>query len=183
MLRRVFLSLSILALTGCGQDDLTSNKYCNLRARFAYTPVTDVSQLYSSCQSMGQWCTIIATGNQFIFSNPQGSTSRNMTAADTYKGFYMGLSGFIVGLPSIPELGYDYSIVTCYDLACRNCYEEDCVTKRLTLNTDGTASCSKCNRIYNLNNQGIVAQGDAGKSLYRYRVTYSPSSNAISINN
>ncbi len=168
---------------GCDQGDLVSSKYCNLPARFTYNPVSAVSQLYTSCNSMGQWCTITmsASGNQFVFTNTEGSTSVNRTQVNNYTGFYLGLSGFLVGLPNIPELGYDHTTVTCYDRACRNCYEEAYVTKPVTLNTDGTATCPKCNRTYNLNSQGIVAQGDAGKSLYRYRITYG--NNTVVINN
>lgn len=173
----VFTLLLCVACEG-GLDD--GRKFCNLPARFTYTPVSAVSQLYSSCNSLGQWCSIIASGQQYIFANPQGSTPVNRSAVNNYTGFYMGLSGFLVGLPSIPEPGADLSVVTCYDLACSNCYEEAHVTKRLNLQNAGMATCPKCQRTYNLNNQGIVAKGSPGKSLYRYRVSYLGNTLAIS---
>ena len=183
MLRRVCLALSLtlLSLTGCVEEGYTSQKFCNLPARFSFNPVSSVSQLYSAVNSMGQWCTITATGTQFVFANTTGSTPVNRTQVNNYTGFYMGLTGFIVGLPNIPELGTDYSVVTCYDRACRNCYEEQYVTKPLTLHANGTATCPKCQRTYDLNNQGIVSQGDPGKNLYRYRITYG--NNTLAINN
>ena len=170
-----------LPLVSCNDDGLVSNKYCDLPARFSYNPVSAISQLYSACNSMGQWCTITAVNTQFIFANPEGSTSVNKTAVSSYTGAYMGLSGFLVGLPNIPELGSDYAVVTCYELACRNCYEHDHVTKKLTLEMGGTVSCSKCGRSYNLNNQGLVSKGEPGKSLFRYRVNYG--NNTLVINN
>ena len=182
MLKRTFLAVvSLLLCVACNENELVSRKYCDLPARFSYNPVSAVSQLYTSCNSMGQWCTIIASGQQFVFANPEGSTSVNRTAVQNYTGFYLGLSGFLVGLPSIPELGTDYPVVTCYDRACRNCYEEAHVTKPLTLKTGGRALCPKCDRTYDLNNQGLISQGEPGKSLYRYRVYYS--NNTLAINN
>lgn len=196
MLKRTFLAVvslfperailavcSLLLCLACGETELVSRKFCDLPARFSYNPVSAVSQLYTSCNSMGQWCSIELTkSQQFVFANPDGSTAVNRTAVQNYTGFNMGLScGYLVGLPSIPELGTDYPVVTCYDRACSNCYEEAHVTKPLTLKTGGQAVCPKCDRIYDLNNQGLVSQGLPGKSLYRYRVYYS--NNTLAINN
>lgn len=182
MLRRVCLALSLtlLSLTGCDEADV-SQKYCNLPARFSFSPVSSVSQLYTACNSMGQWTTITLSGNRFLFANPQGSTPVNITQANNYTGFYLGLCGLLVGLPTIPELGSDYSVVTCYDLACSNCYEQDYITKPLTLQTGGEATCPRCHRTYDLNNLGLVSRGEAGKQLYRYRIAYA--NNSLVVNN
>ena len=170
-----------LVFASC-DGELRNNKYCNLPARFSFTPVTSVPQLYSSCESMGEWCSIEATGSQFLFTKPGGSQGKvNRTALDGYMGFYMGLSGFIVGLPNIPELGETMSVVTGSDLACRNCYDDFNVTRRMTLQTGGYAYCSRCQRTYDLNNTGQVSSGEAGHPLYRYRVYYG--NNTLSINN
>ena len=180
MYKKIFIVLSLILFVACG-DELTSSKYCNLPARFTFTPVNSISQLYSSCESMGEWCSIEVSGNQFLFTKPDGSQGKaNRTALEGYTGFYMGLSGFIVGLPNIPELGETMSVVTCYDLACRNCYDDFIVARHLTLQ-QGYAFCSRCQRTYDLNNTGQVAHGEAGKPLFRYRVYYA--ANTISINN
>lgn len=176
----IFLCL-LLSCVSCN-DEMVSNKYCSLPARFTFTPVNSISQLYTSCESMGEWCTIHATGNKFLFTKANGSQGEaNRTAVDGYTGFYMGLAGFIVGLPNIPELGETRSVVSCYDLACRNCYDEAYVARSLTLQEGGLAYCSRCHRTYDLNNTGQVSQGDAGKALYRYRVYYG--NNTLAINN
>lgn len=158
-----------------------SHKYSNMPAKFSFSPVSAYSQLYTACNSMGEWSTIRAEGAQFVFSNPTGSTSVNRTQVQNYSGFYMGLSGFLVGLPNIPEMGSERPIVTCYDLSCSNCYHTNSVTKRLTLHTGGTATCSTCHRTYDLNNLGQVSQGEGGINLFRYRVFYG--NNTLSIQN
>ena len=168
-----------LALSSCG-DAVVSNKYCSLPANFTFTPVNSISQLYTSCNSMGEWCTITAEGKKFVFRNLSGTGEANQTALTGYSGFYMGLSGFIVGLPNLPEMDADFPIVTCYDLACSNCYAQSYVTRPLQLREGGLAYCTRCQRTYNLNNIGIVSEGDSGKPLYRYRVYYTNNTLAIS---
>ena len=131
---------------------------------------------------MGEWCTIKAQNNQVLVAKPTGAPGIiNITADVMYNGMYLGLSGLIVGLPNTPELGEDYPVVTCFDLACRNCYEERNTTPRLSLQEGGYANCLRCKRTYNLNNTGQVSKGDAGKPLYRYRVYYG--NNTVSVDN
>lgn len=171
----------MVLLVSCTGDAIVSNKYCTLYARFNYNPVSAVSQLYSACNSLGEWSTIRAVNSQFVFSNLTGETPVNRTQVQNYSGFYMGLCGFIVGLPTIPEVGTAQSVITCYDLACSNCYHNNSVTRQLKLQVGGKAYCGSCHRTYDLNNTGQVAQGEAGIPLYRYRVYYG--NNTLSINN
>lgn len=184
MRRPLRLALGALLLwpgvSTCG-DAVVSGKYSNLPARFTFTPVNSISQLYTACNSMGEWCTITLSNSRFHFTNLSGTGLANQTAQSGYTGFYMGLSGFIVGLPNLPEPGSDAPVVTCYDLACRNCYEDHSVTRPLQLQTGGWARCPRCQRSYSLNSTGIVSQGSAGKALYRYRVYYG--NNTLSVNN
>lgn len=172
---------TLLSVAACGDDALVSHKYTKLSARFHYSPVSAVSQLYTACNSLGEWSTVRAVNAQYVFANASGETAVNRTAVGDYSGFYMGLCGFLVGLPSVPEVGNTISTVTCYDLACSNCYHTNHVTKRLALQSGGKAHCSTCQRTYDLNNLGQVATGEAGISLFRYRVYYG--NNTLSINN
>jgi len=170
---------------GC-RDEVTNNKYCKLPARFSFNPVNSISQLYSSCESQGEWCSIVLSNQKLYFTKCTGSQGvANLTALSGYTGFYMGLCGFIVGKPFMNELGYEYPVITCYDLACPNCYQEQTVTRKLTLLEGGLAICKNgsnpCHRTYNLENQGIVIDGKAGRALYRYRVLYG--NNTLSVNN
>ena len=114
------------------------------------------------------------------FQDTTGSTAVNRTAVSNYQA-YVCLSGFIVGLPTIPEIGTDAPAITCYDLACSNCFRDRSVTKALTLQQGGKAHCTSCQRTYDLNNIGQVTSGNAGINLFRYRVYYG--NNTLSVNN
>lgn len=173
--------LILLMAMSCRSDAIVGNKYCNLPARFTYTPVSAISQLYAACEAMNEWCTITADPDRFIFTNLGGSTPVNRTAGGYYVGINMGLRGFIVGRPPLSEMGYDAPAVTCYDLACSNCYDQGGQRLALTLMTGGRAFCNTCQRTYDLNNMGIASKGDRGIPLYRYRVTYTK--NTLVINN
>ena len=129
------------------------------------------------------WKAIQNDGQRFCFTNAAGKTSFiNVTAIADYKGYYPGLSGFIVGKLTIPEVGEDFVRVVCYDLACSNCYQTNNITKPLSLQTGGFAKCHSCGRTYNLNDGGnVTAAGPGGRPLYRYRVNYI--SYALIINN
>lgn len=177
---RGVVAFLLLATTAC-TDMVVSNKYCNLPAHFTYSPVVAISQLYSACNSQGEWTTITAKNEQFIFANLTGSTPVNRAQLDNFHGFYMGLCGFIVGLPNIPEMGSDMAVITCYDLACSNCYKDKSVTRPLQLQPGGFAYCKSCERTYNLNNLGQISRGDAGITLFRYHVYYG--NNTLTINN
>ncbi len=173
----------ILLLSSCS-GELVSNKYCKLPARFAFEPVSAYATLYSSCESMGEWCTIRVSddGTKFIFAKPTGTPDTPpITERDKQAGFYLGLSGLIIGLPNIPEIDTPVPVITCYDLACRNCYDDYGTALPMKLREGGEAHCSRCRRTYNLNNAGLVASGIEGKPLYRYRVYYG--SNKLVVSN
>lgn len=170
--RRILLTCAgMLALSACNSSD---GIFTRLPAYFVMDNVLQAPVLYTSLQSMGEFCTIRATNNKYEFASPTLPTPSyiNATQLSNLSGFYMGLSGFIVGLPNIPELGQEQSRVVCFDLACSNCYHNSNITKRMQLQEGGYAHCHTCNRTYDLNNQGLVMQGEAGKSLFRYRVSY-----------
>ena len=147
------------------------NPYCDLPVKFVMENVYQVPTLYIACNSLGEFCSITSNGTQFVFKGSKESSYVNTTAINDYSGFCLGLSGLIVGLPNVPESRQTQNVVVCYDLACPNCYEDYNVSKPLTLQ-NGIATCAKCSRSYDLNNGGIVSDGNPGKYLFRYRVTY-----------
>lgn len=94
----------------------------------------------------------------------------------------MGLSGFIIGLPNMPELGAITSRPVCYELACINCYNDNNFAHDVTLMAGGQAKCDRCGRVYNLNDQGIIISDHTGRKLDRYHISYSGGvTNAVSI--
>lgn len=177
----VAVLLSMVLLASCKSGE-TNNKYCNLRARLNIENVTQAPVLFTACESMGEYCTVKTDGQRFLFTDATNHTSAiNITAMTGYSGFYLGLSGFIVGKLMIPEMGEDVVRVVCFDLACSNCYQAYNITKPLVLLTSGYAKCNNCQRSYNLNDCGTISDGQPGRNLYRYRVSYV--GNTLVINN
>ena len=152
-------------LSACNKAD---NTFSRLPAHFTMDNIYQSPVLYTACNSMGEFCTITGGNRSFIIANLKASDTVNQTALTGYSGFYLGLSGLIVGLPQIPEMGQDVSRVVCFDLACPNCYQEYSITKRMVLQEGGIALCSSCKRRYDLNDLGRTTEG---RPLYRYRVS------------
>lgn len=172
----------ILTMAGCNPDAVVSNKYCNIRARFSYSPVSAISQLHAACNSTNEWCTITFEPSRIIFANMQGSTPVARTQIANYTGsILVGLTGFIVGQPPVFEMGYETTNITCYELACSNCFDKLTEKHPLTLKLFGKAYCNNCHRTYDLNNLGVIHDGEKGKPLYRYKVYFS--NNTLRVDN
>ena len=168
---RVVALLGSVLVLSCSQSDM---RFSSLPARLMVTNTNTIPQLNASLGNPGEFCTIEQRGQSFRFTNLSGFTEVNRTVMASYQSTYLGLSGFIVGTPAIPEPGEVTQQVVCYDLACPNCYDDFAITKSLRLHVGSLAYCASCQRSYDLSTQGIVAKGDAGKALIRYRVAYSP---------
>lgn len=170
----------ILLLAACSGSDLNTT-YCNMPARLTIENVQQAPVLFTACESMDQFCTVTSDGQRFLFTNAAGKTDPiNIMAINSY---YLGVNGFIVGKPSIPEMGKDVPQVVCFDRVCPNCYTDSnyAITKDVTFSSIGYAKCKGCDRTYNLMDRGIVSNGQPGRALYRYRVSYI--GNALVINN
>ncbi len=147
--------------------------YCNLPAKFVFENTYQVSALHTACNSMGEFCTVTVSkdGKAIVFKGSSVTSNVLLTSIVGYAGFNLGLSGLIVGLPNIPEIGKTESQVVCFELACSNCWEDYNITKPLVV-SEGVATCNSCKRTYDLNNTGFITKGEAGRPLYRYRVSY-----------
>lgn len=163
-----------------------SDMYSDIRARFIVPNVLSVSPtLFRSCTSLGEFCTI---------TNPAGDALRlhftSVGTADTYnltslqdRTIVLGLGGLIVGLPYMAEQLEQEPKVVCFDLTCPNCYIDYNISHLMQYRRLGYVDCSSCGRSYDLNNIGIVASGEAGRALFRYRVSYYQSTNSLSVSN
>ena len=126
----------------------------------------------SGGQQSGLFCLVWRDTGQYYFQNAAGSTGTYpVTAADAYTTWQC-LSGFIIGTTNVPDLSSGQLSLVAYDAVCPNCFSESTIQRRLTFADEGTAHCTRCDRDYDLNNFGIVTQGGAGRSLFRYRVYY-----------
>lgn len=165
------LALAGLILPVACDNDSVESKFSKFRASFSLSPVNTIAPLNQAMTSFGKFCTITNTGQYYYFRTLTNSTQVNRDAYAAYRTFIC-IGGFIVGRASQTELGTaDYPYL-CYDLCCSNCYSNDAIARNLSLEDGGRASCSRCHRTYDLNNDGVVVSGDKGRKLERYHITY-----------
>lgn len=165
------LVLALAALPcACGDtQDLYSNSYCRLY--FDNAQHNDATLAGGMTPGSGVFVTISTSGKQFVFESNQGLNSRvTMTALDERWGFVLGMNGgIIVGYGNSAD-GTFYA----YDRECPNCFDPNALPVRshkVEVGEFGIAVCHTCHRRYDLNNGGIVSEGEAGKKLTRYRAT------------
>ena len=169
-LLQLTLLAAIILLAACDADTVES-KFSKYRASFSLSPVNTIAPLNQALTSFGDFCTITADANHYYFSTLRNSQSVNRDAYAAYKTFIC-IGGFIVGKSSQTELGTNDYPLLCYDLCCPNCYRDDNIAKRMSLEEGGRASCSRCHRTYDLNSEGAVVSGEKGHKLERYRMSY-----------
>ena len=176
------LLLLTIILASCTKADQT---YSSHTARFSFTNTNLVPQLNAALNNPGQFCTVTARNNQYIFHSPgiREDYPYERSERDRKAGYVLGLSGLIIGTPIIAEQLSSQANVVCFDLACPNCYDEVRMTRDLTLLESQRAHCNRCQRLYDLNTQGIVADGPQGRSLFRYRVAYYVSGYTLTVSN
>ena len=166
-------------ITSCSGDK-AEDIYAHERAFLKFSPVTGVVPLYRAVNSQGIFCTIKLGTSVFRFQSSDGATATYPYSADIQAyGQPQCIAGFVIGKSNIPDMNLQYPLV-CYDLACPNCYEQSLITRDLTLDAQEQLTCSRCHRVYDLSNGGIIKQGDKGSRLYRYRnVGYSDSQGGL----
>lgn len=171
----LFAGLAVLVLGACSE------------AKFDYSPqkvyfifnnaVHQDATLQSALNPMspGVFCRIYedmdykAKARYFYFESNQGLTSRKKAIAeDTSRTRIIGVynkTGIIVGYGNLSSPAPLYA----YDSQCPNCYAEKGTTSfKLSIDSKGIATCPTCKRTYDLNNNGITADGD---KLMKYRAT------------
>lgn len=161
-----FLAVGILLLTATSCHD-SYNEFCtqypvSFSCDITYAP-------FNTICSMGQFLTVRLKANHtgYTVYNPALDKTTEMAISEMEaRSFVFGLGGLIIGQPYFNDGASTYYA---YDLACPHC---DRSSARLTLDEMGHATCSRCDAVFDLNNGGIVLEGE-GRPLYRYRVTQS----------
>lgn len=166
------------------------NLFCGYTAYFHYNPVSAKPNLYRACTSLGEFCTItypLGVGQNYVVKSPSTPSYTDYiprTALQGYREFILGIGGgLIVGKPMLPEMLEQECYVVCYDLCCSNCYHDYHFQKQLNVGVGGIASCQSCQRVYDLNNQGMISSGEVGRSLFRYYVNYHTSTQTLTVSN
>ncbi|MBP3773912.1 MAG: hypothetical protein ILA34_01020 [Bacteroidaceae bacterium] len=184
-MRRLSLTLSfllaLLTFVACGDGDVQTT-FARRRAYFRYEKVEVAFPLSTALNGPGRYCNIYLEGNDIVFASLTGTFRDPITAKAQYQS-YLSVDGFIVGQSNVPDMKTGTLLHLCFDRACPNCYEGSSITRPVTLQENGRAHCSRCGRTYDLNNLGIIIEGEKGIKLYRYRVYYSGGSTLLINNN
>ena len=156
-------------LTSCNADE----EYSPWPCRYAYdNQVHQDATLASAINggSRGMFCLITEStrsGKKYLqfLSNNGDSSEQPETAEEVQAKFILGLNnGIIVGFQTLnmePNYGF-----TAYDVQCPNCVRNENNTinpnYRVTMESNGSATCSKCGRQYDKNNNGLLRNGQEG---------------------
>lgn len=180
--RAYILAVAVGVLSGCADEveDLFSTEpaFCHI------SPVTAVQPLREALTGPGILCTITFEPTQYICTRADGTSApMNRTDEEAY-GHPVYRAGFIVGTPSLPDAKTSQFYYVCYELACPSCYDNQLLTRPMTLRTDETAECSTCGRTYSMLYGGSQVGGPEGvKKMKRYHCTYTPAYDTFVVQN
>lgn len=167
----LFSLILLLAVSSCKKDEATS-EFSKKYPVFISLNTLSYAEL-GSALSQGTFVTIrpktTDKGAQIFISN--GVSEQPYTLpADDYRSFRFGLGGLIVGTNYMGD-------PLAFDLSCPNC---DRAEYRLTVSTNGMATCGHCHIVYNLNNYGFIENTEHNtihsepRGLYRYHADINP---------
>ena len=108
----------------------------------------------------------------FKFTSNQGTSSEKpFNGIDERRSLVLGMNeGIIVGYGVLTDPVTFYA----YDRECPNCFSPEALPVKsypLQTNNAGIATCNTCKRKYDLNNGGILAEGEKGNKMIRYRAS------------
>jgi hypothetical protein len=166
----IFYPLALLCLLARAAEPEYSSWYC----RFSYNnQIHNDATLATALDgaSRGVFCLITEStraGVKYLhFQNSDGLTSQKPESAEeSQANFVLGLNnGIIVGFQTLNTDGMNGGFVG-YDVQCPNCVRRENNTispnYRVTMAGTGIATCSKCGRKYDMNNGGILLNGEEG---------------------
>ena len=176
-MRKLLPLLTLLLLMACKAE----NEFSTWPCRFAYdNAIHQEATLATAMEpnSRGVFCQItehVQGGVKYLrFSNNQGLSSQLVeTFTEQQANFVLGLNnGIIVGYQTFVNDGFGAGFVA-YDVQCPNCVRRQNNTispnYRVVMANTGIAACSKCGLKYDLNNGGIVQNGQQeDKGLEKY---------------
>ena len=184
------LAIVCLLLAGCEADNEFSTHAC----RFSYNNMIHNDPTLASAldaNSRGVFCLITEytrAGVRYLqFENNAGMKSEKIeTAAEVEAKFILGLNnGIIVGFQTLNADDRNGGFVA-YDVQCPNCVERENNTAnpnyRVTMESSGIATCSKCGKKYDMNNSGLVLNGEEGdRGLDKYVASTTGPSGVVSV--
>ena len=164
-------------LSSCSKAE---EEYSTWPCRFAYDNLIHNDATLASAINVGSrgvFCLITENsrgGKKYLkFLNNNGDSSEQPESAEEELAKYiLGLNnGIIVGFQTLNQEPYGGFVG--YDVQCPNCVRRENNTinpnYRVTMESNGIATCSKCGRTYDMNNGGLVRnpqEGDTGLQKY-----------------
>ena len=169
----------------------TENEFSNYRSYLVFQNDRHQDMTLASALNQnapGTFCRIsfgVRNGAEcYFFNNNQGLSSyKAATSLDLQRSNIIGVynsSGVIVGYGNLDMPATLYA----YDSQCPNCYKNTGKPAyQLTMNERGWATCTRCHRTYDMNNGGIISEGDKGDKLIRYRAATTGALGTLSVTN
>ena len=177
-LKRIATILSCIILSSCTADEYeyTTDWQCY----FLFdTSIHNVCILNNALNPMssGVFCMVRQEPkNDVLHLKMQlqdGKTTDDVaitTAAELRRSCILGASnGIVIGYSTLDQQLY------AFDLQCPNCLKANYPYTKYAMqwtNNGLWLKCNHCHRSYDLNNRGVVASGDDGLKLLRYRASY-----------
>lgn len=175
---RIPLAVSLLLLFGCE----TENEYSTWPCRFAYDNSVHQDATLATAMDVnvpGIFCQItesVRGGVKYLNfkNNHNATTSLAETEEEKRAEYILGLNnGIIVGFQNAILDDFGNARFVAYDVQCPNCVRQYNNTLSpnygVSMSDNGIATCGKCGRRYDLNNGGILQngqQGDTGLEKY-----------------
>ena len=176
-LKTFLLSLAscLLLMTSCDAE----GEYSTWPCRFDYDNMVHQDQTLATAMnidSRGVFCKISESGSYYVFQNNQNMTSQQpKSEEERRKNYVLGVNnGIIVGFQTFNTVPYGGFVA--YDAQCPNCVRSanNYLNPKfpLSMSSSGTATCSKCGKKYDMNNGGIIQNGEQGDvGLEKYLAT------------
>ncbi len=161
----VFALWSFLVFAGCNAD----GEYSTWPCRFDYDNFTHQDQTLATAMnidSRGVFCKIWESGSYYAFQNNQNMETRQpKSAEEAQRNYVLGVNnGIIVGFQTFNTQPFGGFVA--YDAQCPNCVRKtnNYLNPKfpLSMNTNGIATCSKCGKKYDMNNGGLIQNGEEG---------------------
>jgi len=170
MKKRLLTFTLLVFLLSCSADQEFSTWPC----RFSYDNSLYLDNVLATAMnsgSRGVFCQIseeFRAGAVYLqFTNSNGEKSEKIeTAMERQANYVLGLNnGIIVGFQTFNTEGA-YGGFVGYDVQCPNCVRANnnyvSPNYPVRMSNSGIAACSKCSRKYDLNNGGIIQNGQEG---------------------
>ena len=179
----ILLTFYLLLLSSCEAE----NEYSTWPCRFAYDNSTHQDATLASCMDVnvpGMFCLItesVRGGVKYLNfkSNYNTTSSQVETEAEKRAEYILGLNnGIIVGFQNAVLDAFGNALFVAYDVQCPNCVRQSGNTLSpnygISMNDRGIATCGKCGRKYDMNNGGVLQNGQKGDTgLEKYAASAS----------